>query len=137
MMDEPTRKRMNELCERVMAETDPDTLTVLMRELDALYAEYMGNPPPIHFSIFAEDAERICHPTETDLQWARQMVTRLKHGGTMMFPDTGLIYQIDRNIHTVTLQNVEQLYSFPSFIVHLQTIEAFRRIGYIVNERED
>ncbi|MBO0887462.1 hypothetical protein J2P12_00015 [Candidatus Bathyarchaeota archaeon] len=71
-------------------------------------------------------------PTQTDIDWARSMMTMLSDGGTLAYPATRLIYRIDHKKKTLTLANPDQLFHFPSFVIHYQTIDVFHQIGYTV-----
>lgn len=69
-------------------------------------------------------------PTPTDLQWAKQTMSMIAEGGVLAYPATKVIYTVSHKNKTLTLQNPEQLFSFPSFVIHYQTIDVFKEIGY-------
>jgi hypothetical protein len=71
-------------------------------------------------------------PTAVDLQWARQMITLLAEGATLVYPATQMIYCVSHKNKTLILQNPNQLLIFPSFVIHYQTIDVFMQIGYTV-----
>jgi len=74
-------------------------------------------------------------PTEVDLAWARNVLAIVKDGGALAYPSTKVIYNLDHKNKKLTLQNPEQLEEFPSFVIHQQTIEVFKVLGYSVGER--
>jgi hypothetical protein len=74
-------------------------------------------------------------PTEVDLEWARNMLDLVKDGGLLIYPATMVQYRLDHKNKKMTLENPEQLDEFPSFVIHQQTIEVFKVLGYAVGER--
>jgi hypothetical protein len=69
-------------------------------------------------------------PTPTDIAWAEGVMNQIAEGGVFAFPSTKVIYAVSHKNKTLTLQNPEQLQSFPSFVIHYQTIDVFKEIGY-------
>ena len=82
-------------------------------------------------------ANPVYKPTVADLQWARNLVAVCRDGAIIKYPKTSMIYRVDHKDRTLTLQNVDQLLSFPSFVIHYQTIDVFREIGYTVYPPKD
>lgn len=71
-------------------------------------------------------------PRPVDIQWARDMVYRLKDGGMMGYPATRLSYQVNKTDKVITLVNPDQLKDPESLDIHLKTIDTFKVIGYTV-----
>ena len=76
-------------------------------------------------------------PDQTDIDWAKDMMRSTRDRGVLAFPSAQLLYDVDHQRKTLTLQNPERLVShFASFVTHHQTIIVFKIIGYTVKDRD-
>jgi len=75
-------------------------------------------------------------PTQVDIDWAKSMMALVAQDGILAFPSAQLIYDVDHEHKTLTLQNPERLAThFDSFVTHNQTVVVFKIIGYEVKEK--
>lgn len=72
------------------------------------------------------------HPTAIDLAWAKAMIGMVKEGGLLIYPSTGLVYKLFHKKKEMVLRNPEMLLIFESFVIHFQTIDVFKALGWKV-----
>lgn len=71
-------------------------------------------------------------PSEEDLNWGKWVLAKVKDGGTIVMPATGLVYSVSHTDKTLNLINGEVLYELDPFVVHSRSIVVFAKLGYSV-----
>jgi hypothetical protein len=131
--------RIGMVCEKIQREEDRHKLLGLIRELSWLIelkrSAVLPERSPPRQSNYGIEA-KLYTPTEEDVEWARHLVSTIRHLGTAVFPQAGLVYMVDHHQHMLTLQNPERLDLYGSLVTHVQTVAVFDKIGYTVNEKE-
>lgn len=80
-------------------------------------------------------------PSSDDIIWAMKVISLIKSGGLLPMPTTRLVYVVDHETKTLTLQNPFVLYENENCnynaTVHQRCIAVFHQIGYqiLVEER--
>jgi hypothetical protein len=71
-------------------------------------------------------------PTETDIRWADSLVHILNEQAVWAWPDTGLVYKLNKASRELVLQNQELLDDPTRLAAHKRTVEVFSQIGFDV-----
>lgn len=69
-------------------------------------------------------------PTQEEVDWTLGMLLEVEDGGLLVMPRIGLVYKVDHENKTLTLQNKMLLAVPDALVLHLQTKEVLNVLHY-------